>query len=144
MYSINDTYRKINLKSPSAELYKYVINIIKNSTYNRSYTLINKEPKIICERRYDEGLRFFKGNVCGTIRTIDSGGDKRVIETESNFRIRKLTPRECFRLMGMNDEDIDKIQASGISNSQQYKMAGNSIVINVLEGIFKNLFDINN
>ena len=104
----------------------------------------NTQPKIVCERRYDEGLRFFKGNVCGTIRTIDSGGDKRVIETESNFRIRKLTPRECFRLMGMNDKDIDKIQALGISNSQQYKMAGNSIVINVLEEIFKNLFDINN
>ena len=44
------------------------------------------------------------------------------------FRIRKLTPRECFRLMGVNDADIDKIQASGISNSSQYKLAGNSIV----------------
>lgn len=44
------------------------------------------------------------------------------------FRIRKLTPRECFRLMGVNDADIDKIQAAGISNSGQYKLAGNSIV----------------
>ena len=44
------------------------------------------------------------------------------------FRIRKLTPRECFRLMGVSDADIDKIQASGISNSGQYKLAGNSIV----------------
>ena len=94
--------------------------------------------KIICEQRCDEGLRFFKGNVCGTIRTIDAGGDKRVIEED--FKIRKLTPRECFRLMGMRDDDIDKIQAVGISNTQQYKMAGNSIVINVLEVIFKNLF----
>ena len=57
-----------------------------------------------------------------------------------NFRIRKLTPRECFRLMGMKDDDIDKIQAAGISNTQQYKMAGNSIVVDVLEAIFKNLF----
>ena len=98
-----------------------------------------KQPKqIICEQRCDEGLRFFKDNVCGTIRTIDSGGDKRVIE--ENFKIRKLTTRECFRLMGMKDDDIDKIQQAGISNTQQYKMAGNSIVINVLEGIFKNLF----
>ena len=59
---------------------------------------------------------------------------------EYDYRIRKLTPRECFRLMGMRDNDIDKIQATGISNTQQYKMAGNSIVVNVLEAIFKNLF----
>lgn len=44
------------------------------------------------------------------------------------FRIRKLTPRECFRLMGVGDADIDRIQASGVSNSGQYKLAGNSIV----------------
>lgn len=102
----------------------------------------NRQPKIICEQRSDEGLRFFKDNVCGTIRTINSGGDKRVIELpiEQEFRIRKLTPRECFRLMGMRDDDIDKIQEAGISNTQQYKMAGNSIVVDVLEAIFKNLF----
>ena len=98
----------------------------------------NRQPKIICEQRSDEGLRFFKDNICGTIRTINSGGDKRVIE--ENFKIRKLTPRECFRLMGMREDDIDKIQAAGISNTQQYKMAGNSIVVDVLEAIFKNLF----
>lgn len=55
-------------------------------------------------------------------------------------RLRKLTPRECFRLMGMRDSDIDKIQKAGISNTQQYKLAGNSIVVDVLEAIFKNLF----
>lgn len=58
----------------------------------------------------------------------------------SDFRIRKLTPKECFRLMGLKDDDIDKIQATGVSNTQQYKMAGNSIVVDVLEAIFKNLF----
>ena len=56
------------------------------------------------------------------------------------YRIRKLTARECFRLMGVNDADIDKIKAAGISESQQYKMAGNSIVVQVLEGIFTQLF----
>ena len=54
--------------------------------------------------------------------------------------IRSLTPRECFRLMGVSETDIDKIQSEGISNSQQYKMAGNSIVVDVLYYIFKNLF----
>lgn len=56
------------------------------------------------------------------------------------FRIRKLTPRECFRLMGVDDTDIDKIQAAGISNSAQYKLAGNSIVVDVLFHIFRKMF----
>lgn len=56
-----------------------------------------------------------------------------------NFRIRKLTPRECFRLMDVDDKDIDTIQAAGISDSQQYKLAGNSIVVNVLTEIFRKL-----
>lgn len=56
------------------------------------------------------------------------------------FWIRKLTPRECFRLMGVSDADIDKIQAAGISKSQQYKLAGNSIVVNTLAAIFRQLF----
>lgn len=57
-----------------------------------------------------------------------------------NFRIRKLTPRECFRLMDVDDKDIDKIQAAGISNSAQYKLAGNSIVVDVLFHLFRKMF----
>ena len=87
------------------------------------------------------------------------------------FRIRKLTPRECFRLMGVDDADIDKIQAypyeslvehpayskeerfrgmtdkekraamrQSISNSAQYKLAGNSIVVDVLFHLFRKMF----
>ena len=56
------------------------------------------------------------------------------------MRIRKLTPRECFRLMGVDDVDIDKVQASGVSNSGQYKLAGNSIVVDVLYHIFRKAF----
>ena len=59
---------------------------------------------------------------------------------DSRYRIRKLTPRECFRLMGVDDADIDKIQAAGISNSQQYKMAGNSIVVDNLCHILRTMF----
>lgn len=55
-------------------------------------------------------------------------------------RIRKLTPRECFRLMDVDEHYIDRIQAAGISDSQQYKMAGNSIVVACMEGIFYNLY----
>lgn len=56
------------------------------------------------------------------------------------YRIRKLTPKECMRLMGVKDEDTQKMKDAGISDSQLYKMAGNSIVVNVLEGIFTQMF----
>ena len=56
------------------------------------------------------------------------------------YRIRKLTPTECFRLMGVHDDDIKKIRDAGISDSQQYKLAGNSIVVDVLHGIFTQMF----
>ena len=56
------------------------------------------------------------------------------------FRIRKLTPKECMRLMGCDDADIDKMQESGLSNSALYKLAGNSIVVDVLFHIFRKMF----
>lgn len=66
-------------------------------------------------------------------------GDGNAFITE-NIRIRKLTPRECLRLMGWKDEQIDKIQAAKISGTQQYRQAGNGIVVQVLECIFEALF----
>lgn len=76
----------------------------------------------------------------GIARAVKAGGGSgnipKVIE---DIRIRKLTPLECWRLMGFDDEDFYKAQKSGVSNSQLYKQAGNSIVVNVLEKIFKNL-----
>ena len=138
------------------------------------------EP-IVCEQRKDEGLRFFKGDYCGALRTIDACGDKRVIEPKiireepleregwhdhakevispqgvcrtlcaqannlvtkikepCNLRIRKLTPKECWRLMGFDDLDFGKA-AKVNSNSQLYKQAGNSIVVDVLCYIFKKM-----
>ena len=56
------------------------------------------------------------------------------------IRIRKLTPRECFRLMDVDEHNIDTLLNAGISDSQLYKMAGNSIVVACMEGIFRNLF----
>lgn len=65
-----------------------------------------------------------------------------VLETQHNlpFRVRRLTERELFRLMDVSEEDIDKIQAAGISKTQQAKMAGNSICVNVLYHIFRKMF----
>lgn len=76
------------------------------------------------------------GAVTPTLTTHTENCLRRI---ESGMRIRKLTERECFRLMGVSDADIDKIQAAGISKSQQYKLAGNSIVVNCLASIFRHL-----
>lgn len=58
----------------------------------------------------------------------------------NNLRIRKLTPKECWRLMGFDDSDFEKAEKVN-SNTQLYKQAGNSIVVNVLERILENLLD---
>ena len=74
-------------------------------------------------------------NMAHTITTDDST----VGEEATNFRIRKLTPKECWRLMGCSDEDFHKAEQVN-SNSQLYKQAGNAIVVDVLEAIFKQMF----
>ena len=70
----------------------------------------------------------------------DGYGYVRTAIKESNYRIRKLTERECFRLMDVPEEYIDRIQAAGISRSQQYKMAGNSIVVSCMYHIWRKLW----
>ncbi len=57
----------------------------------------------------------------------------------SGLRIRKLTPLECWRLMGISDEDFYKAKNAGVSNSQLYKQAGNGIVVNVFEAILREM-----
>ena len=83
----------------------------------------------------------------GVTRALKVGGGSgnipKVIETD-DFRIRKLTPKECFRLMGFDDADVDLLSANGISNTQLYKMVGNSIVVNMLEFLFCQIFDNDN
>ena len=65
-------------------------------------------------------------------------GSEILIDRREETLPRKLTPLECWRLMGWKNEQFEKIQ--GISDTQLYKQAGNGIVVNVLEAIFKNLF----
>lgn len=63
------------------------------------------------------------------------------IPTTNGYRIRKLTPLECWRLMGFDDEDFRKAEQVN-SNAQLYKQAGNSIVVNVIMSITKELFGV--
>lgn len=58
----------------------------------------------------------------------------------TNGRYRKLTPKEYFRLMGFSDSDYELLAMNGISKTQIYKMAGNSIVVTVLEHLFKQIY----
>lgn len=74
------------------------------------------------------------GNICHTIMARN----QELCRIETQYRIRKLTPRECGRLMGVSDEDIDKMAAVN-SNTQLYKQFGNSIVVDVMSAMFRNL-----
>jgi len=214
---------------------KDISNCIK-ARYDCGVSNQRSDGTMVVEQRADEGLRTFNDGCVGTIRTIESGGDKRVIEpvivasrgrnpnnpsdrtagtqleqrlepnldgcsntlttvqkdnmvlikqatdkgyiecenggvadlsyptsktrrgrvqengtvsptitaTETgvckieDYRVRKLTPKECWKLMGFTDADFSKAEEVN-SNSQLYKQAGNSIVVNVLEPIFKEM-----
>lgn len=86
------------------------------------------------------------GSQCGTVVSDNGISSNLVAGTHgyanshiaTQYRSRKLTPRECGRLMGVSDEDIDKMAAVN-SNAQLYKQFGNSIVVDVMCAMFKNL-----
>ena len=74
------------------------------------------------------------------LNTMQGGGLEPKILQSEDYKIRKLTPLECWRLMGFSDNDYYAAKSVGTSNAQLYKQAGNSIVVTVLEAIFRNLF----
>lgn len=91
-------------------------------------------------RLYEQSRRVYgTDGLSPTLHTC-GGGDQeiKIMEHTENSRIRKLTPLECWRLMGFDDEDFHKAEKV-CSNSQLYKQAGNSIVVDVLVGILGNL-----
>ena len=123
----------------------------------------NRQPKIVIERMTKQAYETLQENeckagdvinpfnkrvvndgLCPTLTTRPEGFKTAnlIVEHKQDFRIRKLTPLECWRLMGFTDEDCNKVKAAGISNSQLYKMAGNSICVSVLQAIFRQLKDI--
>ena len=77
--------------------------------------------------------------VSPTLTTRPEGFKTAVLPITKDLRIRKLTPKECWRLMGISDDDFEKAQEVN-SNTQLYKQAGNAIVVDVLEAIFANMF----
>ena len=120
-----------------------------------SAVLMLEEPvqiKVATQQGYEEaekgdfvnitypGSKSKRGRVGKGIAHTLTCGDGNAVITE-NIRIRKLTPRECLRLMGWSDKQIDKIQSAKVSGTQQYRQAGNGIVVQVLMSIFSALFN---
>lgn len=127
-----------------------------NQPWSNCITTVQKDAMVgvIKIGNIHPSKRGMNGNVyrdrglCPTITTNKGEGIK-IMQGELLFIVRKLTPKECFRLMDVNDADFDKIKSALINkfykgkdkaNNQLYKMAGNSIVVACMEQIFTNLY----
>lgn len=113
----------------------------KQDTFKFDHT--NKElfPIVVSESgtKIEREIDVAKAILSREYKGVNTWGTNAVLEIDNNVKIRKLTPKECWRLMGFSDTDFEKA-ASVNSNTQLYKQAGNSIVKNVLMAIFRQLF----
>jgi hypothetical protein len=107
----------------------------KRTEYGKQIRKTYESGKIQESRHNMTELEPRQDNVSNTLTTVQK--DNLLLE-KPQYRIRKLTPRECGRLMGVSNEDIDKMAAVN-SNTQLYKQFGNSIVVDVMCAMFKNL-----
>lgn len=109
-------------------------------------TSVQKDNLLLENNIQKVGQISSNGSQCGTVISDNGISANLVAGTHgyanshiaTQYRIRKLTPRECGRLMGVSDEDIDKMAAIN-SNTQLYKQFGNSIVVDVMCAMFKSL-----
>ena len=125
------------------EVAKKVEEMVNKSRSVKCGVSISKDNRIVAfqyDKKRSSVSEYRIDNDEGISQTVISAHEPKVYGESTEYRIRKLTERECFRLMDVDDADIDKIQAAGISKSQQYKMAGNSICVGVLFHIFRKLF----
>lgn len=113
---------------------------------SNTLTTVQKDNLLLENNIQKVGQISSNGSQCGTVISDNGISANLVAGTHgyanshiaTQYRIRKLTPRECGRLMGVSDEDIDKMSAVN-SNTQLYKQFGNSIVVDVMCAMFKNL-----
>ena len=153
--SLRETLEQNNIEKDISFIDSYNRNIRKDDLSGTITTRVNDSNNtfIAIKNATKQGyLEAHDGDGCyisnidkkrGTVQkemipTLKTSPDIGCVTTD--LRIRKLTPKECLRLMGFDDKDYEKIKSIGISRSQIYKQAGNSIVVNVLEAIFKELF----
>ena len=115
------------------------IAYVKEAT-KKGYAEIYEGDSVNLEQPNSKTKRGRVGKGCA--QTLTTSCNQAVVEPDvKSFRVRKLTPKECYRLMGFTDEQFDRSQAFS-SDSQLYKQAGNSIVVDVLYYIFGKLFEV--
>lgn len=125
-----------NNECPTLDTRCDCLGVVVNTKNKRQQELANKIDTKIDGQYLDFYNQTTNNEISGTITTrVDASNSSAVY---NNYRIRKLTPKECFRLMGVKDEDFDKV-AQNQSNASLYHLAGDSIVVNVLMAILKNL-----
>lgn len=144
-YGYNTYYKVLNAKDygvPQNRERVYLIFIKKE--YDNG-TFVFPEP-------FDNGKRLrdvLENNIEEKYYVTNSNAQKLMTECRNSdlfkdetleFKIRRYTPKECFRLMSFDDIDYEKLRENGISDTQLYKVTGNSIVVNVLYYIFVNLY----
>lgn len=118
----------------------------RQDNISNTLTTVQKDNLLLENNIQKVGQISSNGSQCGTVISDNRISANLVAGTHgyanshiaTQYRIRKLTPRECGRLMGVSDEDIDKMAAAN-SNTQLYKQFGNSIVVDVMCAMFKNL-----
>ncbi|MGL5345718.1 MAG: DNA cytosine methyltransferase, partial [Peptostreptococcaceae bacterium] len=132
-----------------AKLDKSIMDILENEVdekyyMNKPFKLVNKGHVAELNMAGNDQIKRVYGceGSSPCLNTMQGGHrEPKILKVyEDSCRVRKLTPLECWRLMSFTDEDFYKAMSVGISNYQLYKQAGNSIVVKVLEGIFRNMF----
>jgi DNA (cytosine-5)-methyltransferase 1 len=126
---------KLNLKNQN-EFNNFILeNDYENKILNKG---IMKLPIYTFQQ---QNMYNTENSICHTITRSGAFGTPRLIfkDNLNNFQTRKFKPIESWKLMGFTKEDFLKVEGK-FSNSVLYQMAGNSIIVNVLEGIFKELF----
>lgn len=113
-------------------------DVLEDNVHEKYYLKDKQIQDIKGWNTYQKPLENTDKDVCGTLTTRSGAYCADMKLTKIGSRIRKLTPKECFRLMGVKDEDYEKIRKNQ-SESSLYHLAGDSIVVNVLMAIFKEL-----
>lgn len=122
---ISPTLTATDYKHPKQVAVRQVGNIVKQKGFSNP----------------QRGRIYSINGLSPTLNTAQGGGlePKVLLDNAESLAIRKLTPKECWRLQGFSDKQFDKAKQGGISNSQLYKQAGNAVTVDVIEQIGKRL-----
>ena len=145
-YTVAEPGDSVNLQYPGSEtrrgrVGKSVANTLEANGVNQGVVINPLKGKTRKSWRYEQNV-ITKNSMVRSLKA-SLGGVPELIENCENgtnqLVIRKLTPLECWRLQGFTDEQFYKAKDSGVSNSQLYKQAGNSVTVNVIDAIAKRL-----